>query len=109
MTVDLLEDVYDDLKDDDKLKKIKVKLKKEYKDEEFSRVYLDALVQECIKIQPLNKNELSTLASTRANILRSYLVEKKSIESSRINILKIDSVKEHDEKYSKTKLEIVVE
>jgi hypothetical protein len=109
MTVDLLEDVYNDLRDDDKLQKIKTKLKKESKGENFDRAYLNALVQECTKIQPFEDSELKALALSRARIVKSYLINKKSITSSRIKMLEISSVDEHDEKYTKTKLEVVVE
>ena len=108
MTVDLLEDVYDDLKDDNKLKKIKHNLKKVYKDDELNRAYLSALIEECIKIQPFSVDELELLASSRAKVIKSYLVEKKFINNDRVHFLKNSSAYKHDKKYSKTKLEIIV-
>ena len=108
MTIDLLEDVYGDLRGDDKLEQIKTKLRKKFKAEEFKRAYLNSLVERCIDIQPFDKNELKTLAASRVNILKSYLVDKKSIDASRIIITDVAPVSKHDDKYAKTKLEIVV-
>jgi uncharacterized protein involved in outer membrane biogenesis len=108
MTVDLLEDVYGDLKNTKEIKKIKKELRKQYKGDEFDRAYLNVLIEECIKIQPLGMNELKILAERRAKILKSYLVDKKTINPLRINLLKGVSVDDRAEKYVKTKLEIVV-
>jgi len=108
MTIKLLEGVYHDLKNDDKLEKIKLKLKKTNKDSDFKRAYLNSLIEECIKIQTVGLKELEMLASKRESIIKSYLVEKKSIKSSRVKTLKISAVEKVDDKYSKTKLEIVV-
>ena len=109
MTVDLLEDVYEDFRDDGKIKKIRSKLKEEYKKGGFERAYLKALVDECVNIQPLDEKELKLLASLRADVLRSYLVDKKGVELTRVKILESEASSESDKNYSKTKLEIVVQ
>ena len=108
MTTELLEEIYEELRDDKKIQKIRKKLKKEYKKEELERAYFSLLIKECINIQPLTIDELKTLGATRAAKLKSYLVEVKAVESSRVSVSEVVAVDEHDEKWVKTKLKVNV-
>jgi len=108
MSAELLQEVYADIKPDNKLQIIKEKLEKEYKDEALQNRYLVAITNECVAIQPVELSELQALANTRAKILKEYLVADKGIKVSRISILKTDVVEDSDEKWVKTKLEVEV-
>lgn len=85
MSIDLLEEIYEDIKDDDGLDKLRQRLKKEYKDEEFTRNYHNSLLSLCIEIQPVTQVQLLSLADARADAIVLYLVQEKFIEADRIN------------------------
>jgi len=108
MTVKLLEEIYADLKNDDKIKQIKEKLKESSNEEKFNQLYLNALVDECTKIQPLNNDELESLSNMRKTTITNYLLNEKSIDPARVKTLKNGNTDEHDEKWVKTKLQITV-
>ena len=108
MTVDVLEAIYKEMRDLKQLDKIKKRVKQNYKKDGFERAYLNALVKECINIQPLKTAELEALATKRANVLKAYLVEQKALNSSRIILTPIKPSDKDDEKYTKTKMEIIV-
>ncbi|MBU1657424.1 DUF748 domain-containing protein, partial [bacterium] len=109
MTRELLENIYGDFGADGKvLNAMKIELKKRYKDKAFEREYLNSLIRECIKVQPLAKEELLSLAQKRAEELSSYLVGEKGVEISRIEILDADSADGKSDRFVKTKLDIIV-
>ena len=108
MTDDMLEDIYDEMKDDDVLDKIEEELEKKYKDEELEVAYHKALVRETIAIQAVSKEELISLAQSRSKMMKNYLALEKNIDSARVNLLEVKNVDESSEKYVKIKLEIEV-
>ena len=108
MTANMLEDIYEDVKDDDVLNKLEERLEKEYKGDEFDRAYLTALVELCKDIQVVTKAELENLANTRANALITYLVQDKNMETQRVIENPIVGVNEVDNKLVKQKLSIEV-
>ena len=108
MTTDLLEDIYKKAKDDDKLDKLEDKLQKKYKDEEFDRNYLLALIKLCSEIQEVSLEEIQKLARDRREIIRTYLIDTRGIVVSRIKILKILEVANSENKLIKSKLEVSI-
>ena len=108
MNIDLLEDIYKDVKDDDVLDKLEDKLEKEYKGEEFDRAYLTALVELCRDIQVVAKVDLENLATIRAERIITYLVQDKNIEAQRVIENPIVGVNEVDNKLVKQKFSIEV-
>lgn len=108
MSISLLEDIYEDSKDDDKLEKIEAELEKKYKDEEFDSAYLKAVIAECIKIQVVSQKELEDLALYRAYALKDYLVTQKGINATRVKLLDIAKAEEVEDKLVKTKLSVEV-
>ncbi|MCD4668372.1 MAG: DUF748 domain-containing protein, partial [Sulfurimonas sp.] len=108
MTTDLLEDIYKKAKDDDKLDKLEDKLQKKYKDEEFDRNYLLALIKLCSGIQEVSVEEIQKLARDRREIIRTYLIDTRGIVVSRIKILKILEVANSENKLIKSKLEVSI-
>jgi len=106
-SIDILEDIYEEFKDDDKLDSIKESLEEEYKDEELDRNYLMAVINECINIQVVDIKELERLAKKRAEVLKSYLIDEKMIPTSSVIIGESETI-DDDGKWIKTKLEIKV-
>ena len=84
MNIDLLEDIYNEARDDDKIKKLKNKLSKEFKDEAYERAYYNELIDICIDIQVVTDEELMALAEQRANKIVVYLIEDRMVEAQRI-------------------------
>jgi len=109
MSVNLLEEIYYKVKDDDKLKLIKKSLEKKYKDETLDRAYLIALTKECVAIQTIDKKELQNLATLRVNLLKEYLVSEKNISANKIKFIDVSAIEEIDSKWVKSKLEVQVE
>ncbi len=108
MTDEMLEDIYEELRDDDKLDKMQEALEKKYKGEELERAYHQALIEEAIAVQVVSVEELNNLAQSRSDVIRNYLISEKKIELSRINLLPIEKVEEHSGKYVRIKFEIEV-
>jgi len=109
MTIDLLEDVYEDARDDDKLDKIKDALRDKYDDnEKFERAYLLALIEECSLTQEVSDIEIKKLAKQRSTVLKSYLVDNKGIDTSRIKELEILVVPNEKNMLVKSKLEVII-
>jgi uncharacterized protein involved in outer membrane biogenesis len=109
MNIDLLEDIYSELRDDDKADEIRDELKKKYRGEELDRAYLNALYEECVRIQVVTEDEIKNLAQKRASVIKSYLTDKAATDASRVRILDIGEVQSSSEKLVKTKLQIEVE
>ena len=108
MNITVLESIYKDFKDDNKLSKLKTKLEAKYKDEEFQRVYLSALVRICSKLQLIPKNELESLAHKRVEVMQNYLVDEKSVAKQRVVIDPIVVFKSKDDKLVKVGLQVEV-
>ncbi|SFV64790.1 putative exported protein [hydrothermal vent metagenome] len=95
LNIDVLENVYAQLRNDDRLDALKTKLHKEYeKKDAFNRAYQNALIELCTEIQPVEKKALEALAKERANKIEAYLVEEKSLAAKRIVIA--NTIKQND-------------
>ena len=103
----LLEDIYENIRDDDGLKKLKKSIQKEYKDEDFDRNYHHALVDLCINIQVVTKSELIALADARADAIVLYLVKEKFIRANRV--VKGVSIKSENSEDSVVKVHMQIE
>jgi len=108
MGIDLLEDIYEDFRDDDGLEKIQEKLEKEYEGKAFERAYKRELMIATISLQDVSEEELESLAIKRAEVIKNYLVQEKSIEQSRIVLEKIITSEYDEKRLVHTKLEIGV-
>jgi uncharacterized protein involved in outer membrane biogenesis len=108
MTVELLEDLYKSKKDDKVLEQLKDKLDKKYDGEKFDREYLQALLKLCIKAEDISIKDIQNLASKRASILKSYLIDTKGISEARVKELEIAEISEHENNFVKSKLEVIV-
>lgn len=108
MTIDLLEDIYEDFKDDAKLDKIEKKLRKKYEGDAFDREYLKALVKTCSEIQTVAIDEIIELAKQRSMLVKSYLVDEKSIDLARIKELEVTEVQSDTNKFVRSKLEVII-
>ena len=106
-SIDILEDIYDEVKDDDKLEKLKESLEDRYSGDELDRYYLMCVLKECISIQPISEDELKALAQKRVEVVKNYLVSEKMISETRVFKGDLDSI-DDDGKWVKTKLEIKV-
>jgi hypothetical protein len=108
LTIDVLEDVYKTLKDDDVLDKLQAKLHKKYEGKEYKRAYQDALIKLCINIQNVSSVELEKLAKTRAQAVQNYLVSEKNLAPQRVVFGDVVKVDESDSKVVNMKLDIEV-
>ena len=108
ITVDVVEDIYEDIKDDDGLEKIKDALSKKYSGDELDAAYLKAAYEACISAQSISQEKLESLAQTRADNLVNYLTLKEKIDANRIVKNKISKVKDSNDNIVKTKLQIDV-
>ena len=108
LTIDVLEDVYKTLKDDDVLDKLQAKLHKKYEGKEYKRAYQDALIKLCINIQNVSSAELEKLAKTRAQAVQNYLVSEKNLAPQRVVFGDVVKVDESDSKVVNMKLDIEV-
>ena len=107
MSTGLLEDIYNDIRDDDGLKKLKKRLKSEYKEEEFDRNYHKELLDLCIDIQTTTTEELISLADARADAIILYLVQEKFIKAERV--VKNVSIKSEDSEDGIVKVHMQIE
>ncbi|MDH4945432.1 DUF748 domain-containing protein [Sulfurimonas sp. C5] len=108
LTIDLLEDIYEDLRDDDKLDQLQEKLEKEYKDEDFQRVYQKELLALDIEIQQVSQQELDALAKKRQTIIENYFIEEKLMSPNRLEIMPVEGIDESSESIVKNRLEVKV-
>lgn len=109
MSVDLLEGIYQDFRDDKRPQTISKELAKKYKGDSYKAEYLKALVQECSSLQQVPDAELEALAKSRAQSIHTYLVNIKSIGQERVLMSEIGRAEmQEDSKWVKTKLEIEV-
>jgi hypothetical protein len=84
MNIDTLEDIYEDIKDDDRLDKIEDALEEKYEGDEFKREYLKALVAENIVLQAISKEELEALAALRRENISAYLTKEQKLDVQRV-------------------------
>lgn len=109
ITIDILEDIYEDMiGNDDKIEDIEDALDEKYDGDEFKRAYLQALIKECSAIQEVTLDEVKILASQRSLAIKEYLVDNKGIEISRISELDISEMSVDENELIKTKLEVVM-
>lgn len=108
MNIDLLEDIYEDAKDDDRLDKIEDELEKKYEGDELDRAYLLALIKECSNLQTVTNEEIQALAKKRTLTLKSYLIDVKGVEINRIKEVEIIETQSDENKLIRTKLDVVV-
>ncbi|MCX6077591.1 MAG: DUF748 domain-containing protein [Campylobacterales bacterium] len=104
----LLEDIYREFSNDNKLNIIKDELSKKYKGEEFDRVYTSAVFEECVKFQEATEEEMVILAKKRAAAIQSYLIERHGINPLRVKVLDAIKAEENKDKLVKTKLQVEV-
>ncbi|MFA6137265.1 MAG: DUF748 domain-containing protein [Sulfurimonas sp.] len=107
-SADLLEDIYREFSNDNKLSIIKEELNKKFKGEEFDRVYTSAVFEECVKFQEATEEEMTILAKKRAAAIQSYLVERHGINPLRVKVLDEVKAEENEDKLVKTKLQVEV-
>ena len=110
MNIDLLEEIYEDIQgNDDKIEKIEDALEEKYEnDAKFERAYLQALVKECSLIQVVTLEEIHALAKQRSSALKTYLVDIKGIDISRVHELEISEAQVEEIQLIRSKLEVVV-
>jgi len=109
MNTDMLEEIYDESKDNDVLSKTREELHKLHEDDAtYERVYNNRLVILCRDIQVVSENELVELAKQRADKIIGYLVEEKMLEASRIDKKPTVVTQENDEHFVKVDMEIEV-
>jgi len=109
MTVDILEDIYEETLGSEKLDKLKDDLEKKYpKDEVFKVAYQKELLDRTIKSKILEPNELENLAISRANALKNYLVENKNIDANRVVIEEPKYIASEEESFVQLPLKIIV-
>lgn len=108
LNVEILEDVYNDAKDDDKLDKIKEELEKQYQGKEFDRMYQNRLIALCTDIQAIDKGALVQLAQQREKNIEKYLVNDKAVPLNRLHVSDIEKVNDDVAKFTKVNLNIEV-
>jgi hypothetical protein len=107
--IDVLEDIYEDIKDDDKLDKIRDALEEKYKDDEFKREYLKALIEETRVLQVVSKTDLEALATLRTQTILSYLVQEQRMDAKRIHTAEIKAIDEPKNSSVRMKLAVDVQ
>ncbi|MDA7818100.1 DUF748 domain-containing protein [Sulfurimonas sp.] len=110
LTVDILEDIYEESVGSDISDALKDEFEKRYEDDDdlFDSEYRKELLVRCTSTQIVSLEELQELAQGRANGIRTYLVVDKQIDPSRIIAKDVLVSEENDEKWAKTELKIVV-
>jgi len=108
ISVELLEDMAEDVLDRKDRKELKNKLLKQYPEEAaFVRYYSAALIDKLIVLQPLAPQELQALAQQRAETIRKYLMKTPDFEK-RVAIRANESAKALKEGEIPVRLEIVI-
>ena len=110
LTIEMLEDVYNKLRDDDTLEKLQEKLKEKYtKDETYARAYQKELIKICSAIQKVEPQALQALARKRSETIQSYLVREQGILKSRVKVGDIHRLNKENEKELQVELKIEVQ
>jgi len=108
MTIDMLEDIYEDIKDDDRLEKIENELEEKYEGVEFESKYRQAIIEETVKIQIVTLEELQRLAKKRSDVVINYLTLDKGVSIDRLNALEIKKAEDSTKTDVKINFEIEV-
>ena len=108
MTVDMLEDIYEEMRDDEVLDQTKERLEEVYKGEEFDRAYQNELVQLCSDIQEVTDSELQLLATSRSEQIINYLTQEKSVDQQRVSQGVLTKAEAEEESLVKVIMEIEV-
>jgi uncharacterized protein involved in outer membrane biogenesis len=110
LSIEVLEEIYDELKGDDKPEKIYEKLEKKYSDEkQLKREYQNYLVGLCRNLQTVTTDELEKLAFKRAVTIQKHLMKNGKIAMNRIQTTQIKSVRNSTNKYIKIELGLDIE
>ncbi|MDD3059839.1 MAG: DUF748 domain-containing protein [Sulfurimonas sp.] len=107
--IDVLEDIYEDLKDDDKLETIRDVLEEKYEDDEFKREYLKALIEETRLLLVVAHEELEALAQLRTEKITSYLIQEQKMDPKRVHRAKVSVVDAGQNSSVKMKLAVDVQ
>ncbi|DAB29938.1 MAG TPA: hypothetical protein CFH84_06985 [Sulfurimonas sp. UBA12504] len=107
--IDVLEDIYEDFKDDDKLDVIRDALEKKYEDDEFKREYLKALIEETRVLLVVSKEELEALAQLRTQKISTYLLEEQKMNPKRVHRVKVSVIDEVQNSSVRMKLAVDVQ
>jgi hypothetical protein len=108
MTNEMLEDIYEEAKEDDAIDTLKTELSHKYKDKEFNHEYQKALIKLCSNIQVVTEDELKLLASQRADMIVSYLTQEKSILPQRVGKKGLRVAETTEEEFVKIDMQIEV-
>ncbi|MCK9490705.1 MAG: DUF748 domain-containing protein [Sulfurimonas sp.] len=109
LNIDLLEDLYEEIDPELKLKDIEKKLKESYSGDILKREYLITLLKLTTNNQEFTQQELDDLATQRGEVIREYLVDNRALSSSRLIVEKIQKADESKENWVKLKMNIEVE
>jgi len=109
LNIDLLEDLYEEINPELKLKDIQKKLKESYSGDVLKREYLIELLKQTTNLQELTQKELDDLATLRGKVIREYLVDIKALPSSRLIIEKIQKTDQSRDNWVRLKMNIEVE
>ena len=111
LTINMLEDVYSELKGDNKIEELQKRLHEKYKDKEaaYKRAYQKELIQLCTEIQTVQAIELENLAKMRLKAVEEYLIIEKGLNSKRIKEGVVKKVHAEDKKEVRLKLNIEVQ
>jgi len=107
MSIELLEDIYENLSDDDKLDKLKKQIEKETNEKNFQQVYRKKLIGLCIGIQKVSQESYLNLAKSRQDAIYNYLTINKGIEKDRLILEKLREIND-DKNMIKTDMEIKI-
>jgi hypothetical protein len=108
LNVDILEDIYEEARDDDKLEAIQKELRERHKGEAYRIEYLKALVRECASLQNVSEEELLALASQRASKIRDFFINEKMLGGEKVLVLKSKKITSQQSDLIKTQLAIDV-
>lgn len=97
LTIELLEDIYEDLGgDEQELEKIEEQLDEKYERKVYKVEYLKVLVNKCSDLQVVTQEELETLAKTRMEMIHNYFLIEKQIAPDRVVLGNIGEVQMSD-------------
>ncbi|MDD3817560.1 MAG: DUF748 domain-containing protein [Thiovulaceae bacterium] len=108
LNVDILEDIYEEARDDDKLAVIQEELAKKYKGEAYRIEYLKALVGACASLQNVSQEELRALALQRAEKIRDFFINEKMLSNDKIVVLESKKIASEQHDLIKTEFTIDV-
>ncbi len=106
LNIHLLENLYEEMNPELKLRDIKNRLNKNYSGDVLKREYFITLLKETTNLQELTQGELDDLATKRGEVIREYMVDSKSLPSSRLTIQKIKKTDESQENWVRLKMDI---